>query len=148
MKNYYAIALVLSGLYVCGCANTAEGMAEDAKNNSKAAQEGAQEAGKAAAGAASEAGKAVANGANELGKAASDAGNAAKLTPTIKSALIADSMLNDPANEIDVDVDTETVNLKGHVKDQKTKDRAEEITKKVLTDTKSTNKIKNDLEIK
>ena len=148
MKKHFTLAIILSSLYLVGCGNTAEGVAEDTRNNTKAAQEGAENAGKAAAGAASEAGKAVANGTNELGKAAADAGNAAKLTPTIKSAIVADNLLNDPSNEIDVDVDAETVTLKGHVKDQKSKDRAEEITKKVLEDTKSTNKFKNELEIK
>jgi len=111
----------------------------------------AQEAANAGADAAANAGRAADNaGANAM-KGVKDAANgtaAALDTAKIKTAIIADAALNDPANEINVDVTDKFVFLKGHVKNNDLKKKAGEIATKSVKEAGSTLEVKNTLLIK
>ncbi|MEX2243865.1 MAG: BON domain-containing protein [Fimbriimonadaceae bacterium] len=71
----------------------------------------------------------------------------AVLTPKIKSALIANPILNEDGNLIDVTTDKETVTLSGHVMTLEAKNEATQIAQKVLDDSDSDFTLVNNLEI-
>ena len=71
----------------------------------------------------------------------------AVLTPKIKSALIANPILNEDGNLIDVTTDQGTVTLSGHVMTQEAKNEATQIAQRVLDDNDSDFPLVNDLEI-
>ena len=72
-------------------------------------------------------GAAVENAAEKTADFATDATMAATVTPSIKSAIIADPGLNDPDNLIDVSSKDRMVLLTGHVASAELKARAQEI---------------------
>jgi osmotically-inducible protein OsmY len=74
-----------------------------------------------------------------------DIGAATTLTPDIKSAIIADSQLNDPSNRINVDSTDEVVRLTGHVTSNALKQKAGEIAQRVLNERNAKNKLSNEL---
>ena len=139
-KKMLAVVAVAACVGLAGCENTAEGVKQDAKENSAAAQQQAAETkaataderaeikeGAADAGAAiKEAGKDIGNAAEKAGDkiadAAHDAGNAvaptadaAQQTAQIKTALTADSSIDASHIDVDTDAATKTVTLKGRV---------------------------------
>ena len=61
----------------------------------------------------------------------------ATLTPKVKSALIANPILNDPNNLIDVGTEGGTVYLRGHVVSEEAKNEATQIAQRVLDETGS-----------
>jgi hypothetical protein len=71
----------------------------------------------------------------------------AALTPRIKAALIANPILNDPANEINVETDAATVYLRGHVSTPEAKDEATQIAQRVIDESGSSFILVNELEI-
>lgn len=111
------LALVAAFAVLAGCSNTAEGVAEDTKNNVDRASETMEE------------------------------GGAAALTPRIKSAIVADSELNDEKNQIDVDTTEEKVELKGHVATQELRTKAEQIARDVMKDAEAKQELVNSLEV-
>jgi len=139
MKTSLTILALLATMtfFAIGCNDTAQGAAEDTKENAQAVGNAAEEVGEA-----------VEEGAEEVAEAADNAVDAAKLTPQIKTAIIADPFLNEDGNVIDVDTTDEFVYLKGHVKTAELKARAEETAMKILKENKATQTVKNELEIK
>jgi osmotically-inducible protein OsmY len=121
-----ALALIV-GFGAIGCQNTAEGVEQDASKIGQEATETVQQTGAA-----------VEEGAENVGAALS-------MTPKVKNAILADDALNDARNRIDVDSTETTVNLKGHVTSQALKDKAGEIAKKVVTDSKGEQTVNNQL---
>ena len=69
------------------------------------------------------------------------------LTPKIKSALIANPILNEDGNLIDVTTDKGVVYLRGHVVSQEAKDEATQIAQRVLDESESKHTLMNELEI-
>jgi predicted small secreted protein len=118
------------GFGAIGCQNTAEGVAEDTQTAGKAIETGAREA------------------ADATKDAAKDTSAALTLTPKVKNAIVADTQLNDPKNEIDVDSKDNVVHLKGHVTSAALKTKAGEIAQRVLTDAHATDKLSNELEVR
>jgi hypothetical protein len=98
------------------CRNTAVGLKRDAEDNGKKA---AIEAGKAAD-KASEATAAAT-------RAAADAAQAGAQTVNVKTALLADTRVTAKGIDVDTDLATRTVVLKGHVPSQEQKTIAEQI---------------------
>ncbi len=80
-----------------------------------------------------------------FGEKAAGMVDAMKLTPMIKSALINDSMINDPANNINVDTTNDEVCLKGHVKSNTVKADAEHIARRILTENNANHRLVNEL---
>lgn len=127
MKTKLTLFAILSMIVMAGCTNTAEGMKQDAEINREKSAEQAQDIGKAA---------------DEAGK---DLGAATMLTPKIKTAITADSRLNDSKNRIDVDSTNERITLEGHVTSEDLKKLAGDITAKVLKENSASQPIENKL---
>lgn len=72
----------------------------------------------------------------------------AVLTPKIKSAIIANPILNDPNNLIDVMTEGGTVYLRGHVVSEEAKSEATQIAQQVLNESESSFPLVNELEVK
>lgn len=72
----------------------------------------------------------------------------AVLTPKIKAAIIANPILNEEGNLIDVETDNGTVYLRGHVMTEEAKSEATQIAQRVLDESKSDFTLVNELEIK
>jgi hypothetical protein len=70
------------------------------------------------------------------------------LTPKIKSAIIANPILNDPNNLIDVMTEGGTVYLRGHVVSEEAKSEATQIAQQVLDESESKFPLVNELEVK
>ena len=123
-----AITTVL-GLGIAGCSNTAEGMKEDTSN----------------------AGKSVEQATDKTVDATKDAAKnttaALEVTPRVKTAIVADSKLNDPRNRIDVDSKDGIVHLKGHVVNNDMKRQAGAVAEKTLKDSSATDKVSNELTV-
>lgn len=111
------LALVAALAVTAGCSNTAKGVAEDTKSNIDKASETVEE------------------------------GGAAALTPRIKSAIVADSELNDDKNQIDVDTTEEKVELKGHVATAELRAKAEKIARDVMKKAEAKQELVNSLEV-
>ncbi len=71
----------------------------------------------------------------------------ATMTPKIKSAIIANPILNDPDNLVDVETSGETVYLRGHVVSQEAKNEATQIAQRVLDEADSKFQLVNELEV-
>ena len=168
-------ALLLLGTGIVGCSNTAEGAKEDTKdagtavqktgekavtavdNGAKAAGDNLKKAGEDTAAAAKDAGtavqktgeKAVAGtekAVGDAGKTVAGAGEAAVTTPMVATAIDKDSELgNTSMSKINVDTKDGKVILRGHVKTNEMKKKAETIAKKTLTDNKRTEPVVNQI---
>ncbi|MBX3095324.1 MAG: BON domain-containing protein [Fimbriimonadaceae bacterium] len=139
MKRAIALAFLVAttSLFVIGCNDTAQGVVEDTQENTQAVKEGAEVAGQA-----------IEEGAEEVAQATEGAVDAAKLTPQIKTAFVADPFLNEDGNTIDVDTTKDAVYLKGHVMTAELKAKAEATAQKILDENKAPHKIINELEVK
>ena len=126
MKTTIYAALAAGILALAGCSNTAEGMKEDANN---AGRETAQT---------------VENTREAAGEAAENAA-ASTLTPRIKTAIVADTLLNDDKNRIDVDSREGVVTLRGHVATQDLKDHAEKVARKIMDEADAKETLRNEL---
>ncbi len=161
MKKQFVIgaALLLFGGAIVGCSNTAEGAKEDAskagdavKTGTENAAENVKKAGDQTVAAAKDAGSTVEKAGTEAvagaQKAVANLGEAAAVTPKVKGAILADADLSNKENAV-IDVDTKDgkVVLRGRVKSNEMKKKAEEITKKTLDDAKYTNPIVNQLTV-
>jgi len=129
MKKWYILGVLsfVVGFGAVGCQNTAEGVAEDSQKAGKVIETGAKEA------------------ADATKDAAKDASAALALTPKVKNAIIADTQMADPKNDIDVDSADNIVHLKGHVTSAALKTKAGEIAQRVLNEAKATDKLSNEL---
>lgn len=72
----------------------------------------------------------------------------AVLTPKIKAAIIANPILNEDGNLIDVETDQETVYLRGHVMTEEAKSEATQIAQRVLDESESKFTLVNELEVR
>jgi len=106
------------GIVLCStaCRNTAAGLKRDTEDNSK----------KAAAGAEKAAEKASAATADATQRAA-EAAQAGAQTMSVKTALLADKRVTATGINVDTDLATRTVTLKGHVPSEEQKAIAEQI---------------------
>lgn len=123
LKNAYLAVVLLGGLSLAACDNTAAGVKKDAESN-------AEKAGAAADSAADKAaaeGREAADAGKEAAREAGNAVTAAIETIDVKSALMADRTVD--ASNINVDTfhETKTVVLKGSVKTATQRDEAARI---------------------
>lgn len=123
----FLAAFALVGVW--GCDDTAAGMKEDTAENTEAAREAGEEA------------------VEETKEATEDVA-ATTLTTRIKSAIVANPVLNDPGAVIDVESTGDYVALNGHVISQEQKDEAEQMAQQVLDETGATQELRNNLEIR
>lgn len=136
-KVVFAAVGVLALFSVAGCSEKTEEAAETAT------QSAAQDTARNVEGA----GQAVENTAQGAANETQDAAAAVILTPKVKNAIIADAALNDPKNTINVDTENQIVYLKGTVASEQLKQRAQEVAQKVLTDSKSSATLENQLTV-
>jgi osmotically-inducible protein OsmY len=133
-------ALSLLSLALVGC------------NKAEEAATAAADAGKTAVNTTVDAGKTAVDTTVDAGKDAAGKMSAAVAgtldTASVKAAIIADAGLNDPKNEVNVDVNDKGIFLKGHVASNDLKKKAGEIATKCLTDAKSDKKVVNQLLVK
>ena len=154
MKMYPKSGLVLllsipvMGI-LSGCPNTEKGVAEDASNAGQAVSVAAEKTGEAASKAAQKTGQAAAEVANDATKATKNAGQnvagALQVTPLVKTAITADTELNDPKNKIDVDTKDGVVYLKGHVANNALKAKATKVAEDRIKENHGTDKVMNQL---
>ena len=114
------------------CRNTAEGLKRDTEENSHKA--------------AAQAGPAVEKASDATAAAARQAADAAQAgaqTVTVKTALLADSRVASKDINVDTDLASRTVTLKGHVPTKEQKDIAE----KIAVDRSAGYHVKNELTI-
>lgn len=124
-----ALAALMSLGILAGCQNTAEGMKEDAQKNEANMKEDSADMGE------------------KIREGAEDAA-ATGLTGLIKSAIIANPRLNNPANKIDVNSTAEHVELVGHVTTEDLKKTAGEIAATILKEQGAKQPLHNKLEVK
>lgn len=120
LKQLPILMVALGALALAGCNDTAAGMAEDTSENAAAVEEAADEAAENAKEAA-----------DDVVEAGEDA-VASHLTAQIKSAYIANPILNEDNVRINVESDAEQVILKGSVATEEQHEMALEIAKKVI----------------
>ena len=140
----YTLALGLclfgAGFGLFGCQNTVEGMKEDTNKNAPVVENAAEKA--------VDATKRAAQTADEkLKNTTANSGDALNLTPKVKSAIVADSKLNDPKNLINVDTKDGVVYLKGHVLTNGEKKLAGDIAAKTVKEAGSTDRVMNQLTV-
>lgn len=117
MKSIWMAALAAACLSLVSCSNTVEGAKEDIKENTPTKQ--------------------------EVGNVTA----AAELTPAVKAAIVASPILNDSANQIDVDSNATTVTLSGTVKTADMKTEAGKVAQTILDKMKATQKLENNLQV-
>jgi len=137
-----AIGLCVSsaGFGLVGCQNTVAGLKEDTDKNAPVIENAAEKA--------VDATKRAAQTADEkLKSTTANAGDAANLTPKVKSAIVANSKLNDPKNLINVDTKDGVVFLKGHVASNDEKKLAGDIAAKTVQNAGSKDTVMNQLTV-
>ncbi len=134
-----AVLLVL-GMGIVGCSNTAEGLKEDMAKNGPVIHE----AGDKIAAATQ---KAADNLAAESKVGAKNTTEALDITPKVKLAITSDNELNDTRNEINVDSKNGVVHLKGHVVSKGMKAHAGALAEKTLKEANSTDVVSNELTV-
>lgn len=122
-------------------------MSQDSQDNAAKANQASKDTSKSTSDMAANAQKGASDASEKMKKAADNAGSAMGLTPMIKEAILADPMLKEDGNLIDVDSDAKMVTVKGHVKMAAYKQKVDEIVKKVLADKHATQTYKNELTI-
>lgn len=154
--NFYPTLLAVLSLagmaMLSGCPNTAEGVAEDSAKAGEAISQTAEKTGEAASDAAQRAGQTMAKTADDATKSAAVGGKniagALQVTPLVKTAISADTELNDPKNKIDVDSKDGVVHLKGHVTSNSLKAKATKIAEERIKENNGTDKVINQLLVK
>ena len=126
MKKILALSAAFGlSLALAGCGNTLNGAKQDAATDTQKTQQAAADAAQTTKDAAQKAGQAVA-AVPENAKANT------VVRPAVKTAIIRDVILNNPANVIDVNADAHGITLSGHVADASMKQRATEDANAVL----------------
>lgn len=126
---FMTLVLAAGTLLATGCDDTAAGAAEDTREISKSVGEGAERA------------------AESTSEATRSAVAATVLTPEIKGAIVANPLLNDPANTINVESDDESVRLTGTVKTEEMKRTAGEIAQRILDEQHASQTLRNELSV-
>jgi len=124
-----SLAMMLS-IGLLGCNDTAAGVEKDASEAGQAISETTE------------------NTVKGIEEGSKDASAAATLTPMVKSAIVANPMLNDPDNSINVDANDDEVILTGHVDTEEMKKMAGDLAMEVLKDNNAKQKLRNDLVVK
>jgi osmotically-inducible protein OsmY len=154
MKNSLSlplVALLSLGLFsvATGCQNTAEGMKEDSQVAGQKAAESAEKTSEAVSKSSEAAGEKMAKMADNASKSAKELGQdltgAFQVTPIVKTALAADTELNDAKNKIDVDSKDGIVHLKGHVTSNALKQKATRIAQERIKENHGIDKVMNHL---
>ncbi|MBB6053250.1 BON domain-containing protein [Armatimonas rosea] len=131
------LALLTLGM-VSGCKNTGEGMSKDTEIAKQSASAETEKAGENAA--------KMANSAGEIAKGAGqNVTGALEVTPLIKTAITADTELNDAKNKIDIDTKDGIVHIKGHVSSNALKAKATKIATEKIKENQGTDKVMNQL---
>ncbi|MCB8933348.1 MAG: BON domain-containing protein [Fimbriimonadaceae bacterium] len=126
----WPILALAAVLYVtAGCDDTAAGAAKDTKEISQDVEQGADRA------------------AESTSEAARSAVAATVLTPEIKGAIVANPLLNDPGNAINVESDETSVRLTGTVKTEEMKDTAGQIAQRILDEQHASQALSNELKV-
>ena len=137
MQKILALPAALAlGLALTGCGNTLNGAKQDATTDTQKTQQAAADAAQAASAAAQKAAQASKDAAHKAGQAVeavpADAKANTVVRPAVKTAIIRDVILNNPANVIDVNANAHGITLSGHVADASMKQRATEDANAVL----------------
>lgn len=139
MKRLLTLGLAVSVLgSVTGCRNTAAGISQDSENARKGMSEGSKDSRKAAAQSADKGNKMMSNSGQNIS-------GALKVTPIVKTAILADAELNNPKNHIDVDSHDGTVHLRGNVTTERLVARAVKVTEDCIRDNHFNDKVMNHL---
>jgi len=134
------LCLLGAGFGLFGCAHTVEGLKEDTNKNAPVVENAAEKA--------VDATKRAAQTADEkLKSTTANTSDVANLTPKVKSAIVANSKLNDPKNLINVETKDGVVYLKGHVVSNDEKRLAGDIASKTVKEANSTDKVMNQLTV-
>lgn len=159
MKSIFAVTGLLAVFAIAGCSDRTQDAAQDtAASAGKDVTDATKATGEAVGGAVDATGKAVGNAAENAGEAVGgavtgvaketqDAAQSATLTPKVKNALVADKSINASTIDVDTSGENDTVVLKGMVRSEAEKKKAEQVARKVLTDSGSTFKLRNDLAV-
>jgi len=127
--------------------NTAEKAGEAVENTAEAAGQTVKEGAQVVERGAEHVGEAVGGAVKGAAKEAQDAGQSAALTPKIKNALVADKSIDASTIDVDTSGEKDTVVLKGTVRSQAEKQKAETVARKALQDANSSFKLRNDLTV-
>jgi len=134
------LSIFCAGFGLVGCQHTVEGLKEDTNKNAPVIENAAEKAVDATK-------RAAATADEKLKNTTANSGDAANLTPRVKSAIVADSKLNNPKNLINVDTKDGVVYLKGHVVSNDEKRLAGDIAAKTVKDAGSNDKVMNQLTV-
>lgn len=131
IKIHLAALAAIMTLGVAGCKSTAEGVAEDTKNNTEAVGKAAEKAGDTIEAGAKEVGHEIKDEAQDAQKAINNATepvregvNNADITFNVQTALSNASDLKDANIDVDTDSDAKTITLKGTVASEDAKKKA------------------------
>jgi len=145
------LTLILASIFgvmaAIGCDDTARGVEKDTAEAATETAKVAEKTGEAIAEGAERAGEAVKEGAEKAAEATEDAAAAAKLTPAIKAAILANPLLNEPENEVNVETTDTEVTLEGKVKTAQLKNDAERIAEKIVQEQGGKQKVVNNLRV-
>ncbi|MCW3059040.1 MAG: hypothetical protein JWQ02_861 [Capsulimonas sp.] len=166
-------AFAIAGAALAGCSNTMNGASKDANDNAAVVNSAAQDTAASAKQTADEAAASAKQTTREAGAQVSAATDAAAgkvviaadqasaavkkvpkevdaallVTPQVKTAIVRDVLLNDVRNQINVDTAEGLVHLKGHVVNQRMKDRASEVAADALRKDYAAYAISNELTV-
>ena len=137
MQKILALSAALGlGLALTGCGNTLSGAKQDAATDTQKTQQAADAAAQATKDAGARAAQAGKDAAHKAGQAVeavpANAEANTVVRPAVKTAIIRDYVLNNPANLIDVNANAHGITLSGHVATASMKDRAAEDANAVL----------------
>jgi osmotically-inducible protein OsmY len=149
MKQAHGILLAGALLMVgfTGCSATLQGAKEDAAKDASTVGAVTKDAGQTLQNEAHKASEVAKTDAHNAKAAVKNSASAATTTPVVKAAIIADAVLNDKRNHINVDTVNGVVKLSGHVTSEGSKQRASEDAAKALSNEHSHLTVKNVLTI-
>ena len=130
----------LLGMALAGCSHTASGVAQDAHTDT-------QKVGAAANNAAAATDAAAQNAKQDTTRAVRNADAGVAVTPEVKTAIVRDPILNDPANLINVESANHVTHLTGHVTKASMKARATEDAQAALAKHNKSYRVSNELTV-
>lgn len=138
MNKPLSLILALGvGVALSGCGNTLNGAKQDAATDTQKTQQAAADAAQTTKDAADQAAASTKAAADKAGQAVAkvpqDIGAATVVTPQVKTAIVRDTILNDPNNLINVDSHDHVIVLSGHVIKASMKQRATDDAQDVVT---------------
>lgn len=145
MSKKWIILALAASLASVACVRTGEepDVSEGVREGSQRAGEMAQEAGERVGEAARDTTERVGDAARAVG----DQVGEVAIGAAVKAAIVANPILNDRKNNIDVDTEGDHVYLRGRVIEESMKSRAETLAKEVIKDNKSEAMLHNELKV-